>query len=117
MGKIYQNENQLMLEELIKIYKPVDYDWLSYQITKKNVLTLHHIIKVANKGSLSVNNLALLTKRAHRALNICEHKDYILYSEINDFFRYIISLSSFEDEYLKNESRNYKKALVKTLYK
>ncbi|MBQ6285478.1 MAG: hypothetical protein IJK67_04135 [Bacilli bacterium] len=45
MGKIYQNKNQLLLQELIKIYQPDELDWLSYQITKKNILTLHHIIK------------------------------------------------------------------------
>ncbi len=62
-------------------------DWLSYQITKNNILTLHHILKVADGGKLNIDNSALLTKRAHRALNICENRDYILYLEINNFLK------------------------------
>ena len=117
MGKVYHNENQILLRELITIYQPDNYDWLSYQITKKNILTLHHIIKVADGGILSIDNAALLTKKSHRALHMCENKDYILYCEINDFFREIVYYRAPLDEYLKRESQEYKKALVKTLYK
>lgn len=117
MGKVYQNENQIFLQELIEIYQPDNFDWLSYQITKKNILTLHHIIKDADGGNLEIENATLLTKKSHRALHICESKDFILYSEINDFFREIISYRSVLNDYLKRESKEYKRALVKTLYK
>ena len=117
MGKIYQNENQLLIPELIKIYKPSGVDWLSYQITKNNILTVHHIIKVADGGILNVDNAALLTKKAHRSLNICEIKDFVLYCEINDFFREIIYRKAPLDDDLIKESREYKKILTKTLYK
>ena len=117
MGKIYINENQILLQNLIKIYQPMGFDWLSYQITKNNILTLHHVIKVADGGLLRINNSALLTKKSHRGLNICEHKDFVLYSEINDFFKEIIALSSPLNDYLIKESKEYKKALTKTLYK
>ena len=116
MGKIYHNENQILLKELIKIYMPNHYDWLSYQITKANILTLHHIIKAADGGKLEIQNAALLTKKSHRALHICENRDFILYSEINNFFREIIANEGLND-YLIRESREYKKALSKTLYK
>ena len=116
MGKIYTNENQKLLTNLVEIYKPENFDWLSYQITRKNTLTLHHIVKLENGGPLSITNAALLTKRSHRALHMCESRDYILYSEINDFFREIIGSGSFNDS-LTKESREYKKALVKALYK
>ena len=116
MGKIYQNENQLLLQELISIYHPNTYDWLSYQITKSNILTLHHIIKACDGGVLTIYNAALLTKKSHRALHICEHKDFILYNEINEFFKEIIRSQAFL-EYLQKESREYKKVLVKTIYK
>lgn len=117
MGKIYQNSNQLLLQQLISIYNPTDYDWLSYQITKKNILTLHHIIKRADGGVLSIDNSALLTKRSHRVLHICENKDYILYNEINAFFKEIISQGTIMNDFLKRESKEYKLALTKTLYK
>ena len=81
MGRIYVNENKILLNEIIKIYKPEKYDWLSYQITKNNILTIHHVIKVADGGILCIENAALLTKKAHRALHMCESRDLILYIE------------------------------------
>ena len=117
MGKIYKNANQQLLSTLINIYKPTDFDWLNYQITKKNILTLHHIVKVADGGILSIQNAALLTKRSHRALHICESKDFILYSEINSFFEEIVARRAPLDDYLKKESKEYKKVLTKVLYK
>ncbi|MBR4230676.1 MAG: hypothetical protein IKR74_00785 [Bacilli bacterium] len=117
MGKVYQNKNQLLLQELIEIYRPKGFDWLSYQITKKNILTLHHIIKEADGGLLAVDNSALLTKKSHRGLHMCESRDYILYSEINDFFREIIALGAPLDDDLIEESKEYKRALTRTLYK
>lgn len=117
MGKIYINENKILLQELIKVYQPVDYDWLSYKITKKNILTLHHIVKVEDGGELSFENSALLTKRTRQAFHICEHRDFVLYGEINDFFREIVSHSTVLDSNLEKQSREYKKALMKTLYK
>ena len=117
MGNVYSNKNQLLLRELIKIYEPNGFDWLSYQITNSNILTLHHVLKVADGGKLCRDNAALLTKRAHRALNICENRDFILYLEINDFFREIIFKGEPLDDYFKEETKQYKRALMKTLYK
>ena len=117
MGRIYQNENQLLLRELIKIYEPNNFDWLSYQVTKSNILTLHHILKVCDGGDLSIENAALLTKKSHRALHMCESRDLILYMEINEFFKEIVRNAAPLNEYLIEESKNYKCALVKTLYK
>ncbi len=117
MGKVYQNQNQLLLRELIEIYNPDGYDWLSYQITRQNILTIHHIIKRVDGGSFDLDNLALLTKRAHRALNICESKDLSLYLEINAFFEEIVTLRTALDSYYKEESKEYKKALARVLYK
>lgn len=117
MGKIYKNENQLLLQKLVKIYQPNGYDWLSYQITKKNILTLHHIIKVADGGELSLENSALLTKKSHKSFHICENKDFILYCEINEFFKEIVSHGTVLDNYFETQSKEYKRALIKTLYK
>ena len=63
MSRIHINENQLILPKMIEIYKPKDYDCMSYQITVKNVLTLHHILEVCNGGLTTIDNLALLTKK------------------------------------------------------
>ena len=126
MGKVYHNPNQEMLEELLKYYQIDTLDWLSYPITKKNILTLHHIIKAADGGPLTIGNSAILTKSSHRALHICEARDFILYSEINAFFKAIIAYRlAMEDQLAKmalndefrKESKGYKLALTRTLYK
>lgn len=117
MNKEHRNENKIVLQELVEIYKPDKFDWLSYQITKSNILTLHHIVKVADGGKTNINNGAILTKKSHRALHMCESRDHILYDEINDFFKLLVDYSKPLDELLWKESRNYKKALVKTIYK
>lgn len=49
MGKVYTNENQIILLEMIEIYQPNLVDWMQYQITKNNILTLHHIQKNVKK--------------------------------------------------------------------
>lgn len=66
MGKVYQNENQIILLQMLEIYKPDITDWMQYEITKRNILTLHRIKKACEGGTDSINNGAILTKRAHR---------------------------------------------------
>ena len=111
------NENQIMLLEMIKIYKPDKFDWMSYQITKNNILTLHHILEQVKGGETNIENLALVTKKAHRILNILSFRDIILYKEWNDLFRYINALNNSPDNYAIEYSRRLKKYSQKTIYK
>ena len=117
MGRVYTNENQILLRQLIEIYQPNGFDWLMYQITKKNTLTLHHVDELSEGGKLSINNAALLTKKSHRALNMCESRDTYLYVVINEFFREVIENAGPMTPELIEESREYKRALTRTLYK
>ncbi len=117
MGKIYTNESQILLQQLIEIYKPTIYDWLSYQITKQNKLTIHHVDEKSEGGKLQVDNAALLTKKSHRALNMCESRDVYLYCLINEFFHEIIEHKAPLSPELEEESREYKQALTRVLYK
>ena len=48
---------------------------------------------------------------------MCESRDLILYIEINEFFKEIISYRLPLTEEQQKISREYKKALTKTLYK
>ena len=126
MGRIYQNPNQILLEDLIPIYMPPDYiycnyDWLYYLIksgkkSKTGTLTIHHITKVADGGKTCKENAALLTKLAHQDLTTCESKDHILYDEINAYFREIIRMAQPPEEILIKEGRSYKLALDKALH-
>ena len=117
MGKIYVNENQIMLPEMLEIYKPEDYDWMSYQITRNNVLTLHHILEMCNGGLTTLDNLALVSKKGHRVLNIIHTRDLGLYIEWNDLFRYINDSKQKPDEYAQEYSRKLKKYSQNIIYK
>lgn len=116
MGAVYANENQIILLEMIRIYNPEEIDWMSYQVTKKNRLTLHHIEKVCSGGITTIDNGAILTKRAHRIINIIEAKDYFLYIDWNDLF-YLINKSNLPpcEEYVK-EMRLLKKYTQNVVY-
>lgn len=126
MGRIYKNQNQILLQELIPIYLPLDYpyrdyDWLWYPISysKKssiNILTLHHVVKAAEGGPLCIGNAALLTKRSHQDLNTCEVKDPILYDEINDLFIDIINVGEPLNEHFIKEAKAYKIALKRAIH-
>lgn len=64
-----------VLEEMIEIYQPDEVDWMGFYRVKGNPYTFHHIREKCNKGKNEINNGAILTKNAHRLLNILE-KDY-----------------------------------------
>lgn len=109
MGKIYINENQSLVLDMIKIYQPVDYDWMSYLITVKNILTFHHIIEQSQHGLTTIENGALITKKGHRVLNILSKEDYPLYRAWNDLFKDINQSMLPPNEEHKNEMQMLKK--------
>lgn len=75
--------------DMIRIYKVTDRDWMSFKICSTRSLTYHHILKVEDGGKTTINNGALLTKRAHDFLHCIEYNEFKIYSEINDMFRII----------------------------
>lgn len=64
-------DEQRVIKEMIEIYKPGDYDWMGSRISKKNVLTFHHIVK-RKEGLTIKENGALLTQKSHQRLNKLE---------------------------------------------
>lgn len=112
MSKIYVRENKLLVMEMIKIYKPGDIDWMSYLITKNNPLTFHHI-----KKENMIEYGALLTKKAHRALNILATKDPDLFHEWNLLFQEINKSNSPMDKYEIDYSYLLKEETKRVLYK
>lgn len=117
MGKIYVHENKILVDQMIEIYKPQEIDWMSYLITTKNTLTFHHIIEKSKGGLTCIENGALLTKKAHRALNVLAIKDDILYREWNEFFVDLNASKKPMDDYCKYYSSKLKQATIKVLYK
>lgn len=118
MGRIYKNENQLLVVKMLDIYGSDDLDWMSYQITKKNILTFHHIIPVSEGGLAIIENGALITKVAHKNLNILEYKDIHLFDAWNQLFIEINkSKQNLEDTCYRKESKILKKYTQQILYK
>lgn len=76
-------------KELIKIYKPVDLDWMNYKVTRQNPLTYHHIVKKEHGGLYTLDNGALLTMTAHQYLHIIECKEVKLFDMLNKMFEII----------------------------
>lgn len=76
-------------KEMIKIYQPLDYDWMNYKINRNSNLTYHHIIKDCNGGKRSIENGALLIEVAHQYLHLIECKDIDIYIGINKMFEMI----------------------------
>ena len=74
---------------MIEIYKPKDFDWMSYMITKNNFLTFHHIVEESKGGFTIVENGALVTKNGHQLLNKIYGIDKVLYDDWNELFKLI----------------------------
>ena len=50
MGK--NSNNKLLIVKMIEIYKPVDFDWMSYKITRNNPLTFHHTEEMMGEAKI-----------------------------------------------------------------
>lgn len=74
---------------MIKIYKPVDLDWLNYRVTPSNPLTFHHIIKKEHSGKEIVENGALITEIGHQYLHLIECKNIDTYILLNKIFKMV----------------------------
>lgn len=75
--------------EMIKIYKPLDHDWLNYKVTQSNQLTFHHIVKRCDGGKEEVNNGALLSEIGHQYIHLIECRDKDTYITLNKIFKMI----------------------------
>ena len=76
-------------KEMIKIYKPLDLDWMNYRVTQNNPITFHHIKKAEHGGLYTFDNGALITINAHQYLNIIEYKEIKIYEMLNKMFELI----------------------------
>lgn len=77
------------LQSMIEIYSLQHYDWMGYPITKDNPITFHHIKKAADKGELTIENGAIITRKGHTNLHKIERTNPSLYEEYNYMFKII----------------------------
>ena len=108
-------DEQEMLKKMIKVFKPSDRDWMGIPITKNNVLSFHHIIKRKN-GLTIVDNGALLTKRAHRKLNILESHNKELFEMWQELFISINATMSPPNDEHKELMKEYMLLTNECLY-
>jgi hypothetical protein len=74
------------LRNKIEIYQPNDIDWMNFKLTRDNPYTLHHILEKRNGGDNSPDNLAILTKIAHKLLNVLDKVCPDAYDDLQDVF-------------------------------
>lgn len=75
-----------VVERLIERHGTYGVDWMGFELRRKNPLTYHHIQKDCDKGKKTMENGALLSKKAHRFLNCLELVYPELYEEWNTLF-------------------------------
>ena len=78
-----------IIKAMVRIYGPVQYDWMGFKKTDKNKLAFHHIEKEEHGGSYDISNGALLTTLGHRYLHEIESVDLEVYEKINGVFKRI----------------------------
>ena len=77
------------LQDLLDIFRPDGFDWMNFVLTKGNPYTYHHILERYNGGKRSIDNGAILTKRAHRFLNMLQLFYPDAYDDLQNVFRRI----------------------------
>ena len=71
---------------MIKMYETNENDWMNYKIDNEDI-TFHHILKEELGGKYTLDNGALLTKRAHEYLHLIERFDLDIYEQINSILK------------------------------
>lgn len=108
-------DEQRVIKEMIEIYKPDDYDWMGSKISKKNVLTFHHIVR-RKTGRTIRENGALLTQKSHERLNKLEAHNQDLFERWQWLFVRINCSGMPPSEELINEIQALKKETSDFIY-
>ena len=87
----------------IQIHQPDGIDWMNFKLTRDNPYTLHHIKEKRNGGDNSLSNLAILTKNAHKLLNILDEKCPEAYNDLQNVFMKINESMAPPTEEIINE--------------
>ena len=106
------------LQNLVCIFQPDGFDWMNFTLSKSNPYTYHHILERNNGGERSVDNGAILTKKAHRFLNLLQMVYPDAYDDLQDVFRRInASKQPMVQEYIDEIDEILRKVLITKEYK
>ena len=61
-----------VLRIMVDIFQPEGIDWMNFSLSKGNPFTFHHIVEKSKGGDKSIDNGAILTRRAHTFLHMLE---------------------------------------------
>lgn len=79
------------LKLLIEIFQPNGVDWMNFALSKNNPYTYHHIVEKSKGGGKTIDNGAILTKRAHVFLHKLEKVCPEAYNDLQAVFAKINS--------------------------
>ncbi len=82
-----KSNKQQLKKDMLLIYGLVCWGDELWIPDNKNIMTMHHIKPVRNKGKLTWDNIALLSLYFHQFFNRIEQVDQKLADELNQLFR------------------------------
>lgn len=102
-----------VLKNLVEIFQPNGFDWMNFTLSKNNPYTYHHIVEKSRGGDKSLDNGAILTKRAHKFLHTLQKVCPDAYQDLqNVFVRINASKEPVSQEIIDEIDEILKKVLV-----
>ncbi len=111
-------KNVELIKEMFEIYGTPSVDWMGFSV--KEIcpgfydITLHHINEARNGGKRRIENLAMLTNKAHEKLHMLERHDKSLYDEYEYWFRIINDMQCPPTKEVMDNIYQLKERLEKT---
>ena len=75
-----------VLKIMIDIFQPDGIDWMNFVISRHNQYTFHHIVERSKGGDKSIDNGAILTRKAHNFLHYLENVCPEAYQDLQNIF-------------------------------
>ncbi len=75
-----------VLRIMIDIFQPEGIDWMNFALSKNNPYTFHHIVEKSKGGDKSIDNGAILTRKAHTFLHTLENVCPEAYQDLQNVF-------------------------------
>ena len=75
-----------VLRNMIDIFQPEGTDWMNFSLSRSNPYTYHHIVEKSRGGDKSIDNGAILTRKAHTLLHTLEAICPEAYQDLQNVF-------------------------------
>ncbi len=106
-----------VLRIMVDIFQPEGIDWMNFALSRDNPFTYHHIVEKSKGGDKSIDNGAILTRRAHTFLHTLEKVCPDAYNDLQNVFSKINeSKQPVLDEYIKEIDEILYKVLISHEY-